>query len=298
MPEDKIEIPPVELLDRYRPIVDEFKILGKMLGHYSVGWSYYLEWAWVFSQIDPASLKNKVVLDAGAGLGLSQWYLAEHGATVYSVDRISRACIPIYLRRRYSITGVRLQDLLPVPQFLNPFNRSVGTRERVQNVLRSLKRILLRFPEGQATGNVHIYNQDLAHLVDIPDSSVDWIISISSLEHNSPKNLGIVADELFRVLKPSGALIATLAAAREKDWFHVPSSSWCYTEKTIKQVFTFGLSVPTNYGSFDELMKSVRTSKELQQSLSYHYFLGGKNGMPWGKWNPVYLPVGVVKVKK
>ena len=298
MLEDKIVIPPVELLDQFRTIVDEFKSLGRMLGHHAIGWSYYLEWAWAFSQIDPASLKDKLVLDAGAGLGLSQWYLAEHGATVYSVDRISRACIPLYLRKRYSITGVRVQDLLPVRQFLNPFNRSVGPRERARNVLRSMKGILLRFSDGHASGKIFIYNQDLGNLADIPDSSIDLVISISSLEHNTPQNLMTVADELYRVLKPNGAIIATLAAAKEKDWFHIPSSSWCYTEKTLKQLFNFGPSVPSNFGNFDELMKSVRASKELRKNLSYHYHLGGKNGMPWGKWNPVYLPVGVVKVKK
>jgi SAM-dependent methyltransferase len=239
-----------------------------------------------------------VVLDAGAGLGLSQWYLAEHGAKVYSVDRLSRAGLPLYLRKRYSVTGVRVRDLLPVPQFLDPFNRSVGARERVRNVLRSLKSILLRLPPGRAPGEVRIYNQDLAHLAGIPDGSVDWLVSVSSLEHNAPQDLGAVIDELFRVLKPGGALVATLAAAKEKDWLHVPSASWCYTDETLIQLFKLAPDVPSNFGRFDELMKSVHACKELRRSLSYHYFLSGKNGMPWGKWNPVYLPVGVVKVKK
>jgi SAM-dependent methyltransferase len=296
--EEKISIPSVELLDQYRPIVNEFKILGRMLGHHAIGWSYYLEWAWAFGQIDPASLKDKMILDAGAGLGLSQWYLAEHGATVYSVDRISRACMPIYLRKRYSMTGIRSQDLLPMPLFLNPFNRSVETRERVHNLLRSFRGMLLKLPANKPPGKIYIYNQDLGHLVDIPDCSVDIVVSISSLEHNTPKNLDSVVDELLRVLRPYGALIATLAAAHEEDWFHTPSSSWCYTDKTLKQIFKFSADVPSNYGSFDELMNSIRGSKELKQSLSYHYFLGGKNGMPWGRWKPVYLPVGIVKVKK
>jgi SAM-dependent methyltransferase len=296
--EEKISIPSVELLDKYRPIVDEFKILGRRLGHHSIGWSYYLEWAWAFGQIDLISLKDEEVLDAGAGLGLSQWYLVEHGATVYSVDRISRACMPLYLRKRYSMAGVRTQDLLPEPQFLNPFDRSVGTRERVRNMLRSLKGILLSLPTSKPSGKIYIYNQDLAHLIDIPDCSIDIVISISSLEHNTPKNLNNIVDELLRVLRPNGVLIATLAAAQGEDWFHTPSASWCYTDKTLRQIFKFSENVPSNYGNFNELMESIRGSKELRQGLSYHYFLGGKNGMPWGRRNPVYLPVGIVKVKK
>jgi SAM-dependent methyltransferase len=298
MLKDKIEIPPVKMLEDHHQTVEDFKTLGRMLGHYAVGWSYYLEWAWVFSQIDPDSLNRKVVIDAGAGHGLTQWYLAEHGSMVYSIDRLSRACLPLYFRKRYSVAGVRTQDLLTVSQFINPFNRLVGTRERVCNILRSLKGTLLQFPANKAPGKVHIYNQDLARLVDIPDNSVDLVVSISSLEHNTPDNLSIVLKELNRVLKPGGVLIATLAAALEKDWYHIPSSSWCYTEKTLKRLFKFAPDVPSNYGDFYELLKSVRANKELKEGLSFQYFLGGKNGMPWGKWNPVYLPVGVVKVKK
>jgi SAM-dependent methyltransferase len=63
---------------------------------------------------------------------------------------------------------------------------------------------------------VIIYNQDLQSLADVPTASLDAIVAISALEHNTPEGLVCVVAELMRVLKPGGALLATLGAARTK----------------------------------------------------------------------------------
>lgn len=294
---DKIEIPPTFLLDQNRITVNEFKILGKMLAHFTVGWSYYLEWAWMFDQIDVKEMKGKKVLDAGAGLGLCQWHLAENGIQVYSVDRLSRACLPSTLRKRYFVKGMRGEDLLPVEKIINPLDRSAGAREKLRFLVRSIKGGLARLPSGRAPGIVYIYNQDLENLVDIPDNSIDLIVSTSALEHNTPEGLRRVVVELLRVLKPEGAIVATLAAAKESDTYHSPSHSWCYTENTLKSIFDLPKDAASNYSDYEALLLSVRECAEMRKALAVYYYLSGKNGMPWGKWDPAYLPVGIVKVK-
>ena len=52
-------------------------------------------------------------MDAGAGTGILQWYLAEQGAEVLSVDRGSRGDLPLRFRRRFNVQGLRPQDLAP-----------------------------------------------------------------------------------------------------------------------------------------------------------------------------------------
>ena len=47
----------------------------------------------------------------------------------------------------------------------------------------------------------------------------------------------------------------------------------------------------------DELLNSLKSSTELREKLAQIYFQSGDNGMPWGKWDPQYQPVGVCKVK-
>ena len=147
-------------------------------------------------------------------------------------------------------------------------------------------------------GMVFIYNQNLASMSDIPDDSVDAVVSISALEHNSPDGLRACVAELIRVLKPDGRLVATLHAAKEQDWFHAPSKGWCYTEATLRDIFDLSVDCPSNYDRYDELFEALRNCAELRDNLADSYFKSGNNGMPWGIWDPKYQPVGVVKVKR
>jgi SAM-dependent methyltransferase len=147
------------------------------------------------------------------------------------------------------------------------------------------------------SGQVIIYNQDLVNLVDIADDSIDAIVAVSSLEHNSPDGLERVVAELMRVLKPGCALLATLGTARDSGWYHEPSKGWCYSEGTIRKIFDIPSEVPSNYDQYDRLFNKLQDCKELRQNLASFYFRSGDNGMPWGKWAPEYQPVGICKIK-
>jgi len=174
---------------------------------------------------------------------------------------------------------------------------SVPLGEKARGVIRSLKGLGAHLPRGRAPGVVYIYNADLGAMVEIPNESIDVVVSTSALEHNSPSNLALVVQELLRVLKPGGILIATLAAARQEDWYHKPSSAWCYSDSTLRHVFGFRREVPSNYDRYDEILESLRVNKELRESLSTYYFIRSRNAMPWGRWSPPFPPVGVLKVK-
>jgi hypothetical protein len=99
------------------------------------------------------------------------------------------------------------------------------------------------------------------------------------------------------VLKPGGKLLATLGAARDEDWFHQPSQGWCYTRQTLAQLFRLPADTRSNYDHFDQVFTDLKNCSELRDNLAPLYFQSGDNGMPWGKWDPQYPPVGVCKVK-
>ena len=143
-----------------------------------------------------------------------------------------------------------------------------------------------------------VYNQDLSNLTDIESDSLDAVVAVSALEHNSPEGLELVLKEILRTLKPGGALMATLVAGRDQDWWHEPSKAWCYTDASLRRLFDLGSNVPSNYDRFDELFLALRECADLRDHLASFYFQSGENGMPWGIWDPKYLPVGVCKVKK
>lgn len=291
-PSEKIEILSVSLLDENRPTVQTLKRLARSLG-LDFGWHYLLDLTWIIQHL--GSPEGKRIMDAGAGTGVMQWYLADHGADVLSVDRESRAALPLRFRRRFHVTGLRPQDLLPPSQSVR---KSLSAPGNLIAKISAQRRDLLSLVQGQrAAGRVTIYNQDLKLLTDIADNSLDAVVAVSSLEHNSPQDLERVVDELLRVLKPGGLLLATLGAAPDKDWFHEPSKGWCYSEASLRRCFRLSSQVPSNYHRYPELFNALVNCAELRDNLAAFYFRSGDNGMPWGKWDPQYQPVGVCKIK-
>lgn len=286
-----IEILSTSLLDQHRPLVQALRKTAAGLG-LEFGWHYLLDLTWIISQL--GDLPSKEIMDAGAGTGVMQWYLAEQGAEVTSVDRASRADLPLRFRSSYQVSGLRSSDLQP-PGHVLQAQLSTG---QYRQAARSLNSLLTRWLMRQAPGSVTIYNQDLRTLTDLPDGRFDAVVAVSALEHNPPDNLALVVQELMRVIKPGGLLLATLGAGRDHDWYHEPSQGWCYTAASLRRAFDLPADTPDNYGDYDELFNQLKQNTELSANLASFYARSGKNGMPWGKWDPQYQPVGVRKVKE
>jgi SAM-dependent methyltransferase len=296
---DRIEILSVALLDQHRDGVQSLRRLAGSL-RLEFGWHYLLDLTWMIGLL--GDVRGKEIMDAGAGTGIMQWYLAGQGARVLSVDRESRAGLPLRFRLRYRVSGLRSHDLQPVG---TPAGASAGQKVRFS---RRAVGAMLRIGGGslpgrfeaslaRGQGRVVIYNQDLKALLDVPDDSLDAIVAVSSLEHNEPADLERVVAELMRVLRPGGSLLATLGASREGDWFHEPSRGWCYSEESLRRAFRLSPEAPSNYAQYDELFAALSSSRELRENLASFYARSGDNGMPWGVWEPRYQPVGVQKVK-
>lgn len=295
---NKIELISVEILDQHRGLVNHLNNLNKTLALTS-GWHYPMDWVWVISQL--GDISGKTILDAGAGIGLLQWYLAQQGARVISVDRSDRTCVPFHLLKRFNVGGLTESDKpLSLNEILDITNGKTMLQKRIKALLRgSLGEIRSRFITiKEAKGSVLLSQQDLKSLGNIRANSVDLIVSISALEHNETiDDVKQVVQELMRKLKPGGRILATLPATNKKDWFFKPAYSWCFTEATLKEIFNFPNNTRTNYSQFDLIFKQLRDSKELKKNLSLRYYYSPNSGMPWGKWNPLYAPVGIVKIK-
>lgn len=293
-PAAAIEILPVSLLQLQRETVTRIRRLAAGL-RIGLGWHYLLDLSWIIGHLGPVS--GKSILDAGAGWGVLQWYLCEQGAHVISVDRTSRAELPVRLRARYRVRGLRPDDLRALPT-------AVASELRSDLILpRSLARQgrnlveAARRPMRRLKGDVTVYNQDLRELRDVATGSVDAVVAVSALEHNPPDELSLVVRELMRVLRPGGKLLATLSASPTNDWFHEPSQGWCYTDSSLRRIFGLDPSVTSNYGHYDRLFSELKACTELRENLAAFYFRSGNNGMPWGIWDPQYQPVGVVITK-
>jgi SAM-dependent methyltransferase len=286
---DKIEILPVALLENNRPLVNELRFLARKLG-LDFGWHYLLDLTWIISHLE--NVEGRSIMDAGAGLGVMQWYLADHGAQVLSVDRGNRLDLPMRFRKRYHIQAYT--EAKPLVALLHNVQRLPGLSGKVKFLWRELTGAVT-FTE--APGRVTVYDHELAKLDEIPPNSLDAIVAVSALEHNQPEALQAVVTELMRLLKPGGKLLATLGAARDRDWFHEPSRGWCYTDASLRQIFQLSPEAPSNYDRYDEMFSQLQGCTELRDHLARFYFTSGDNGMPWGKWDPQYQIVGVCKNK-
>ncbi len=290
---DKIEILPVTLLENNRPLVNELRFLAKKLG-LDFGWHYLLDLTWIISQLE--NIEGRNIMDAGAGLGVMQWYLAEHGAYILSVDRGDRADLPLRFRKRYHIQAQSKARPLNTP--LVALNHNIQRLPGLSGKIKFLWRELtgaVTFTE--APGRVTIFDHELAKLDEIQPNSLDAIVAVSALEHNQPEALQAVVVELMRLLKPGGKLLATLGAAPDRDWFHEPSKGWCYTDATLRRIFQLSPEAASNYDRYEELFSQLKGCAELRDHLARFYFASGDNGMPWGKWDPQYQIVGISKIK-
>lgn len=292
---EKIEIPSVDLLDQQRDVVNQLWDVSRAT-RVEPGWHYLLDLAWIAENLGP--VEGKQILDAGAGMGLMQWYLIESGAAeVISADRGSRYDLPLVMRSRYKVRGLRQSDLGSAWNVLKGNVARASGFGKVIYFLRGMVALAMIALPKRFSGKVLIYNQDLTSMPEIPDNSLDAVVAVSALEHNTPEGLQKVVAEIMRKLKPGGKLLATLCAGKDKDWFHEPSHGWCYTDATLRRLFDLPDDTPSNYAGYDELFNSLKSSTELREKLAKIYFQSGDNGMPWGKWDPQYQPVGVCKVK-
>ena len=291
-----IELLHTGLLEEHRGLVRELRSLSESLD-IPLGWHYILDLVWILSKA--VDVADRTILDAGAGWGLLQWVLAERGSTVISVDRNSRSDPGERLRRRFRLCGLTAGDLKSAT--IRETWADARARGYILASYRAGRRAvqLLRYClSSMAPGQVLFHKADLAHLTSLATASVDVVVSVSAIEHNELDTVGAVVDELMRVLKPGGRLLATVSATRDADFWHQPSRGWCLTEQTLRKVFHLGSETPSNFSEYDDRFAELVASNELRNHLAQFYFDSGNNGMPWGVWDPQYHPVGILMTKR
>lgn len=296
--ESRIELISTKILNHFPDMSSELLKMGKTLA-LSSGWHYALDWTWVTNNIGEAN--GKTILDAGAGIGLMQWYLSSKGANIISVDRSDRVCIPFHLLNKFNVTGYRAVDNpLNIKDVLNITNRRVRILKRITSLIRgTFGSALLAGRSYTDRGSIRFLNKDLRDLSEIHDNSVDIIISISALEHNEQiSNIKEIIRELERVLVPGGMMLVTLPASAEKDWFFSPAYSWCLTESTLRDLFDLDKDTLSNFQNYEKIHKELKQSNILKKNISLRYYFQPQSGMPWGRWDPKYIPVGIIKIKQ
>jgi len=277
---DKIELLSESLID------DNKDLALDVLGYLSkfgcgLGWHYLLDLIWILRELELPV--GSTILDAGAGTGVLQYILALRGYNVISAD-VNKRNSPPFLEKIINVrmvsTGAELD---------HPFLEWHGLNQSGDVTTEKIEGADPQLPE------IAFYHADLKDLSLLEDNCIDAVVSLSALEHNDLDSLEQILKELNRVLVPNGSMHITVSAA-EKSFFHESSHSWILDEEDIIKHYELVKIAESNFSEFKSIFAGIKSSERLSSWLSYAYYRSDKNGMPWGKWNPAYQPVGISKI--
>ncbi len=272
-----------------------------------LGWHYITDIVWMYSRVKnwPRTFK---VLDAGGGNGPVQFFLAELGFNVTNID-MALPEPPFAYRDRYRMERRILPSFKPTEykSFLDANFNVGGFKNRIVNWIRkstfyramkakSYARLhdAWRTQAGlssQSLGRVEWLVGNLCEMPEIADASFDAVVSLSAWEHIPVDFLAPALKEIRRTLKPGADWAVTTSGTEQaKTWWHEPSQCWCFTAEDFEEKFGAKAAFPHDPAL---VMNRYKQCRYLQENLSTFYKSSGSNGMPWGVWDPKYIPVGL-----
>lgn len=316
-----------EFIDPEKQIESEdFSIVESFLkstGRTETGWHYITDITWIYSKIKNWPRHYKV-LDAGGGFGLLQFLLAEMGFDVTNID-MNLKPPPREYKHRYKTKMAILDSYKPThyKEHLDALSHENGNGKipHKKTIPEMIKNLIKRTPlysiykylkHAEQINNFNeMHNKwrrtiginkgrpgriewivgNLCEMPEIPSGNFDAVVSLSALEHIPLDVLPFAMNEIRRVLKPNAKWAITTSGTHKKTtWLHKSSQGYCFSEDDFKKYFSASRKEGTNPEII--LIKYVNCDY-LKSNLAQFYFKSDKNGMPWGRWDPKYIPVGI-----
>jgi ubiquinone/menaquinone biosynthesis C-methylase UbiE len=287
------------------------------------GWHYDLDIIWILKHIEEIKLKpGATIIDAGAGLGTTQFILASRGFNVISLDFTQRYA-PKYSK---GIFNVEIKDA-DLGNYKHEYMEwmTYGQKEkkaehkpkkkftqRIINALKDPARVAYYLNE-EFKKRYNVYynlekNRDHSKFgkitflrgtfnkIPLEECSADLLVSVSAFEHNTYEDMPGSVIEFARVLKPNSPMMVTTSATDQKDWYFKPSKGWNFSKETLANWFDVKDNI---YFDYEKDFKEIKNSRVLRSRLSSFYKFSGENGLPYGNFEEIkYVPVGILKYKK
>jgi|LakMenE01Jun11ns_1017448.scaffolds.fasta_scaffold9959053_5 ubiquinone/menaquinone biosynthesis C-methylase UbiE len=286
----------------------------KLTGRTQLGWHYITDLCWIYSKVKqwPKGLK---ILDGGGGSGPTQFLLAEMGFHVINID-LSLSEPPSAYKQRYRTELEILPSFSPTSysEFLSSLNSDSDSKFRFKKWIKSLPIYnwynSIKYSDKYSDlstnsekwrdsvglkevsmGSISWKIGNLRQLPEIPSDFFDGVVSLSSLEHIPTDILDEALQEINRILKPN-ALWAVTTSGTEKSstWFHEPSNGYCFSSFDFEKRFG---AKPIENQDPSLILKRYSQCSYLKENLADFYKKSGRYGMPWGIWEPKYIPVGL-----
>ncbi len=268
-----------------------------------IGWHYITDLTWIYRQVKhwPRSLK---ILDAGGGQGPLQFLLAEMGFNVTNIDMALTDYVPKPYRKRYQLDFRQLPsfvaseylDLLqPKGNFKNKNIVKIWIKDwRHRKFISGCNTWRVQTNHDQyPLGEIHWLKGNLCNIPELTQGSFGAVVSVSALEHIPDQLLDSALQEIRRVVTPDAQWALTTSATEQAtSWFHEPSQGYCFSQSDLQARFR---AQPRGFQDASKILNEYRSCKYLENNLADFYKTSGKFGMPWGIWDPKYIPVGMVR---
>lgn len=323
MIKEKIELLDVNLLNEDSKIKDIDHWLEVF--NWPNGWHYDLDIIWVLKCIEESKLpKGSTIIDAGAGLGMTQFILASYGFNVISLDFTDRQ-IPKYSKKIFNIvkSDENFGDFTHEYMEFMTYGQDNGSKEKTRRKLFPLVRKLLnpaRFGMNMYKATYLLKQRlNFSYLIEtmkkhdnfgkitflrgafnkipLKNNTADALVSVSAFEHNTYEDMPGSVKEFLRVVKKDSPLIITTSASEKEDWYFKPPKAWNFSSKTLSSWFNIAED-KVEY-DYRKVFENITNSKLLESRISPFYKFTGNNGLPYGNIKEIkYLPVGIVKIKE
>lgn len=288
---------------------EDFKFVESFLkatGRTQIGWHYITDITWIYSKVKHWP-KNFNILDAGGGGGPLQFLLTEMGFNVTNIDMVLSEPSPTYQQRYH--TQVKTLASFVSTEYKNLISSSYSSSLKHQFKHWLKKTAVLKYffskkysflhnqwrtevgCSEQSLGQLDWYVGNLCYMPEIPEFCFDAVVSLSALEHIPMKDLDSALNEIRRVLKPGAKwAITTSGTEKELTWLHEPSKGYCFSSLDLEKRFA---ATSAKYQVAGEILEKYRVNDYLKEHLADFYKNNEKFGMPWGIWDPKYIPVGL-----
>lgn len=271
-----------------------------------IGWHYITDIVWIYSKLKdwPRDLR---ILDAGGGHGPLQFLLTEMGFEVVNIDLLlGKPSIEYHRRYGTSVTtlpsfsstsyldylsarsfGRSFKEMVRRCIFYGLYKRHVADKYvRVHNKWRSSVGF-----DNRPVGKLEWVIGNLCHMPEIESHRFDAIVSLSSIEHIPFEKLQAAICELNRVSRESAKWALTTSGTEKRTtWFHKESQGHCFSVSDIERIFD---AHPIRNQEPLQILDKYRRCDYLRRNVARFYRSSGANGLPWGVWDPKYIPIGI-----
>jgi len=310
----QIELLSTRLL-KNRLLVIYLKIFSIFLNR-PQGWHYYLDQIKIIKTLSLCKNRtNLKIMDAGAGLGITQFVLSSLGFKIYSLDFSNRK-FPKYYHWFFDLEYIDNNSFNythTYQAYIKYHNNILDKFKNGLSIYKLFNWIILKFlflfsipffiliklikPKF---GKIYIIRAPF-HEIPFNNNYFDYIVSVSAIEHSDKDILRNGIEEFRRVLKSKGKLLITTSLNVDVNemTFHNNTEGWCFSIEFLENAFNITNFKKINFSDVIAYQNEFLNNKIWKFTLPFYY---KKNNFTFFKddkdrYYLPYLPVIIIDEK-